>query len=148
LRQGSQLFVVGEGFCSCGFDVLPVLNLLNVFLCGVFLFSFFFFVFCFLSSLFVSFNNTSQRMESKERFYRRQFPLVDEVVMVKILSVTDLGATCCLLEYSDIEGWQISLLEFFFFFSFFSTLFSGFIASSDYSRKVLCVDVCWLPSLT
>jgi translation initiation factor 2 alpha subunit (eIF-2alpha) len=53
-------------------------------------------------------------MESKERFYRRQFPLVDEVVMVKILSVTDLGATCCLLEYNEIEG---------------------FIASSDYSRK-------------
>merc|ERR1711991_1274 len=39
---------------------------------------------------------------------------IDEVVMVKILNVTDLGATCCLLEYNDIEG---------------------FIASSDYSRK-------------
>jgi len=34
--------------------------------------------------------------------------------MTKILNVTDLGATCCLLEYNDIEG---------------------FIASSDYSRK-------------
>lgn len=32
----------------------------------------------------------------------------------QILNVTDLGATCCLLEYNDIEG---------------------FIASSDYSRK-------------
>ncbi len=33
---------------------------------------------------------------------------------MQILNVTDLGATCCLLEYNDIEG---------------------FIASSDYSRK-------------
>merc|ERR1711991_874417 len=39
---------------------------------------------------------------------------IDEVVMVKILNVTDLGATCILLEYDNIEG---------------------FIASSDYSRK-------------
>ncbi len=84
-----------------------------------------------------------------ERFYRRQFPVVDEVVMVKILSVTDLGATCCLLEYNDIEGLLSPPLS-----SHVKQRLTkrerkknkiktknvtntqtGFIASSDYSRK-------------
>jgi translation initiation factor 2 subunit 1 len=46
---------------------------------------------------------------------KRFFSLLSKLLAsMQILNVTDLGATCCLLEYNDIEG---------------------FIASSDYSRK-------------
>ena len=37
-------------------------------------------------------------------FYENRFPVVDELVMVKIVEVSDIGMSCSLLEYNNIEG--------------------------------------------
>lgn len=44
------------------------------------------------------------------RFYRNKYPSLDEVVMVKVKSVEDIGAYVTLLEYGGIEG-MIALSE-------------------------------------
>ena len=42
--------------------------------------------------------------KTKCRFYERQFPDVDELVMVNVRNVETLGAYVTLLEYNNIEG--------------------------------------------
>jgi translation initiation factor 2 subunit 1 len=38
------------------------------------------------------------------RFYEQKFPEVDDVVMVKVTSIAEMGAYVRLLEYDGIEG--------------------------------------------
>eukprot|EP00053_Salpingoeca_punica_P005371 m.53952 g.53952 ORF g.53952 m.53952 type:complete len:311 (+) comp13209_c0_seq1:209-1141(+) len=38
------------------------------------------------------------------RYYEKKFPDMDDVVMVNVLSIQDMGAYVSLLEYDDIEG--------------------------------------------
>lgn len=38
------------------------------------------------------------------RFYKNEFPEVDDLVMVKVIEVSDISSTVILLEYGDIEG--------------------------------------------
>jgi len=38
------------------------------------------------------------------RFYEQRFPEVDDVVMVQVRSIAEMGAYVSLLEYSGIEG--------------------------------------------
>jgi translation initiation factor 2 subunit 1 len=38
------------------------------------------------------------------RFYQQKYPEVDDVVMVNVRSIADMGAYVSLLEYNDIEG--------------------------------------------
>lgn len=38
------------------------------------------------------------------RFYRNEFPEVDDLVMVKVIDVSDISSTVILLEYGEIEG--------------------------------------------
>lgn len=38
------------------------------------------------------------------RMYEKQFPDVDSVVMVQVLSIAEMGAYVQLLEYNNIEG--------------------------------------------
>ena len=40
----------------------------------------------------------------KCRFYKREYPNIDEVVIVEVKSVADNGAYVELLEYNNIEG--------------------------------------------
>ncbi|KAJ2014421.1 Eukaryotic translation initiation factor 2 subunit 1, partial [Coemansia sp. S610] len=43
-------------------------------------------------------------MSSSCRFYEAEFPEPDDVVMVKIASINDLGAYVLLEEYNNIQG--------------------------------------------
>ena len=45
-----------------------------------------------------------------KRFYKREFPEIDDIVMVKITKEDEFGYYCNLLEYEDIEG-LLSLSE-------------------------------------
>ena len=38
------------------------------------------------------------------RFYEQQFPEIDELVMVNVRSIAEMGAYVSLLEYNNIEG--------------------------------------------
>lgn len=38
------------------------------------------------------------------RFYEKQYPDIDEAVLVKVRSVAEMGAYVSLLEYNNIEG--------------------------------------------
>ena len=38
------------------------------------------------------------------RFYEQRFPEIDDVVMVNVRSIADMGAYVHLLEYNNIEG--------------------------------------------
>jgi translation initiation factor 2 subunit 1 len=38
------------------------------------------------------------------RFYSQKFPEVDDVVMVNVRSIAEMGAYVSLLEYDNIEG--------------------------------------------
>ena len=38
------------------------------------------------------------------RFYKHKYPKLDEVVMVNVRSIAELGAYVSLLEYDDTEG--------------------------------------------
>ena len=38
------------------------------------------------------------------RMYANQFPEIDDVVMVQVRSIAEMGAYVCLLEYNNIEG--------------------------------------------
>ncbi|KAI6651506.1 Eukaryotic translation initiation factor 2 subunit 1 [Oopsacas minuta] len=38
------------------------------------------------------------------RYYQSRFPQLDEIVMVNVNRIQDMGAYCTLLEYNDIEG--------------------------------------------
>ena len=38
------------------------------------------------------------------RFYEQKFPEIDDVVMVNVRSIADMGAYVHLLEYNNIEG--------------------------------------------
>lgn len=38
------------------------------------------------------------------RFYERKFPEVDELVMVKVQRIAEMGAYVSLLEYNNLEG--------------------------------------------
>ena len=38
------------------------------------------------------------------RFYEQKYPEVDDVVMVNVRSIADMGAYVHLLEYNNIEG--------------------------------------------
>lgn len=38
------------------------------------------------------------------RMYENQFPEIDDVVMVQVRSIAEMGAYVCLLEYNNIEG--------------------------------------------
>ena len=38
------------------------------------------------------------------RFYEQEYPEVDDVVMVKVSSIADMGAYVHLLEYNNIES--------------------------------------------
>lgn len=38
------------------------------------------------------------------RFYKNRFPEVDDVVMVNVCSIAEMGAYVRLLEFNDIEG--------------------------------------------
>lgn len=41
---------------------------------------------------------------SKCRMYEQKYPEVDDVVMVQVKSIAEMGAYVSLLEYNDIEG--------------------------------------------
>ena len=45
------------------------------------------------------------------RFYEQKYPEIDDVVMVNVRSIADMGAYVHLLEYNNIEG-MILLSEF------------------------------------
>ena len=38
------------------------------------------------------------------RFYEKKFPEIDDVVVVNVRSIADMGAYVHLLEYNNIEG--------------------------------------------
>lgn len=38
------------------------------------------------------------------RFYEQKFPEIEDVVMVNVRSIADMGAYVHLLEYNNIEG--------------------------------------------
>ena len=44
------------------------------------------------------------------RFYGAKFPEVDDVVMVNVRSIAEMGAYVSLLEYDNIEG-MVSLVS-------------------------------------
>ena len=44
------------------------------------------------------------RMVLTCRFYEQRFPEIDDVVMVNVRSIADMGAYVHLLEYNNIEG--------------------------------------------
>ena len=46
------------------------------------------------------------------RFYRQKYPEVEDVVMVKVLSIGEMGAYVHLLEYNNIEGMFFELCFF------------------------------------
>ena len=52
------------------------------------------------------------------RFYRAKFPAPDELVMVTIKQIEDMGAYVQLLEYNNIEGKSTS-------FAFMTLIFYG-----------------------
>jgi translation initiation factor 2 subunit 1 len=43
-------------------------------------------------------------MSNKSRFYEKTLPNVNEIVMVKIKAITDIGVNVVLLEYNNLEG--------------------------------------------
>lgn len=43
-------------------------------------------------------------MSNKSRFYEKTLPDVNEIVMVKIKAITDIGVNVVLLEYNNLEG--------------------------------------------
>ena len=45
------------------------------------------------------------------RFYSQKFPEVDDVVMVNVRSIAEMGAYVHLLEYNNIEGMSHLLLH-------------------------------------
>jgi hypothetical protein len=50
-------------------------------------------------------NYSLRRTMSKScRYYEQKFPEVDEVVMVNVRSIAEMGAYVSLLEYDGIEG--------------------------------------------
>ena len=42
------------------------------------------------------------------RFYKNEYPNMDEVVLVKIKAVTDVGYYVSLLEYDNMEGFILT----------------------------------------
>ncbi len=44
-------------------------------------------------------------MDSDSYFYENKFPVMNELVMVTINSIDDIGVLCSLLEYNNIEGY-------------------------------------------
>ena len=47
----------------------------------------------------------SNKMHSVScRFYKQQYPEIDDVVMVNVRSIAEMGAYVHLLEYDNIEG--------------------------------------------
>lgn len=40
------------------------------------------------------------------RFYKQKFPEVEDVVMVNVRSIAEMGAYVHLLEYNNIEGYN------------------------------------------
>ena len=46
----------------------------------------------------------SSRALKKFRMYESEFPEIDELVMVQVRSIADMGAYVSLLEYNNIEG--------------------------------------------
>ncbi len=49
-------------------------------------------------------DNLFQNMPKSCRYYEQKFPEVDEVVMVNVRSIAEMGAYVSLLEYDNIEG--------------------------------------------
>ena len=47
---------------------------------------------------------TPSKMVLTCRFYEQRFPEIDDVVMVNVRSIADMGAYVHLLEYNNIEG--------------------------------------------
>lgn len=45
------------------------------------------------------------------RFYEQRFPEVDDVVMVNVRSIAEMGAYVTLLEYNNIEGLLLIILH-------------------------------------
>lgn len=46
------------------------------------------------------------------RFYKHKFPETDEVVMVNVRQIAEMGSYVNLLEYNKIEGmWQLGLVK-------------------------------------
>ena len=50
------------------------------------------------------------------RFYEQKFPEIEDVVMVNVRSIADMGAYVHLLEYNNIEGNEINKLLLFILF--------------------------------
>jgi translation initiation factor 2 subunit 1 len=48
--------------------------------------------------------NSREGTKKSFRFYEQQYPEVDDLVMVKVTSIADMGAYVSLLEYGNIEG--------------------------------------------
>lgn len=42
--------------------------------------------------------------DTEDYFYERRFPEKDELVMVRVLKIDDMGVMCSLLEYNNMEG--------------------------------------------
>lgn len=53
-------------------------------------------------------NSAPPKLDSNKkldcRMYVNEYPSVDDLVVVKVTSIVDMGAYCSLLEYNDIEG--------------------------------------------
>ena len=45
-----------------------------------------------------------EKMALTCRFYEQKFPEIEDVVMVNVRSIADMGAYVHLLEYNNIEG--------------------------------------------
>jgi predicted RNA-binding protein with RPS1 domain len=60
---------------------------------------------CILGAEFRSSKRTAASMSYQDcRFYEQRFPEVDDVVMVQVRSIAEMGAYVSLLEYGGIEG--------------------------------------------
>ena len=68
------------------------------------------------------------------RMYENQFPEIDDVVMVQVRSIAEMGAYVCLLEYNNIEG-MILLSE-------LTRLIAGAQAASAKEAAAMMTEVC------
>ena len=68
----------------------------------------------------------------QSRFYENQYPELEEVVMVNVVEIGEMGAYVILLEYDNI---QVDLQIFFQFHCYSSRFLKGMILLSELSRR-------------
>lgn len=58
------------------------------------------------------------------RFYKEKFPEVDDVVMVNVRRIGEMGAYVHLLEYNNIEGEPAGFYKMCLYFNVYDSCFS------------------------